>query len=73
MYLIIKRNGKPDSFNVVRGGDLLNPVAVQEAITDKARVTTLLANISPYYKITSWLEYRFLYSINRRVFTQLII
>lgn len=62
--MIIKRAGKPDSFNVQRGGDLFNPLAVQEAYTDKSRVTTLLANISPYYKFTSWLEYRMLYSMN---------
>ena len=53
-----------DSFNVVRGGDLLNPVAVNEAITDKAKVTTILASISPYYKFTNALEYRLLFSMN---------
>ena len=62
--MIIKRASKPDSFNVQRGGDLFNPLAVQEAYTDKSRVTTLLANISPYYKFTSWLEYRMIYSMN---------
>ncbi|MDQ3278143.1 MAG: SusC/RagA family TonB-linked outer membrane protein [Bacteroidota bacterium] len=62
--LIIKRAGLPDSFNVQRGGDLINPVALQNAISDKARVTTILASISPYFKFTDWLEYRFLYSIN---------
>jgi iron complex outermembrane receptor protein len=56
---------KPDgSLNVLVGGDLLNPVAVQEAINDNSRVTTLLASVSPYYKFTKDLEYRFLYSIN---------
>jgi iron complex outermembrane receptor protein len=62
--LIVKRANGSDSLNVVRGGDLINPLALQEAIDDKARVTTLLASISPYFKFTSWLEYRFLYSIN---------
>ncbi len=52
------------SLNVVPGGDLINPLALQEAITDKSRVTTILASISPYYKIIKDLEYRFLYSIN---------
>ena len=52
------------SLNVVPGGDLLNPLAVQEAITDKSRVNTVLASISPYYKITNYLEYRLLYSLN---------
>ena len=58
------------SLDIVVGGDLLNPLAVQEAITDKSRVTTLLASISPYYKITKDLEYRFLYSINYGVGTR---
>ncbi|MEJ7913950.1 MAG: SusC/RagA family TonB-linked outer membrane protein, partial [Chitinophagaceae bacterium] len=62
--LIVKRANGSDSLNVRRGGDLLNPLAVQEAITDKSRVTTILASISPSYKFTNWLEYRFLYSIN---------
>ncbi len=62
--LIVKRANGSDSLNVRRGGDLLNPLAVQEAITDKSRVTTILASISPSFKFTDWLEYRFLYSIN---------
>ncbi len=62
--MLIKRNGQTDSFNVQKGGDLLNPLAVQEAITDKSRVSTILANISPYFKFTNWLEYRFVYSMN---------
>ena len=62
--LVIKRNNLPDSFNVLRGGDLINPLALQEAITDRSRVSSILASISPYYKFTNWLEYRFLYSIN---------
>lgn len=62
--LRIKRSGLPDSLNVQNGGDLLNPVALQEAISDKTRLTTVLASISPYFKFTDWLEYRFLYSIN---------
>ncbi|MBC7873071.1 MAG: SusC/RagA family TonB-linked outer membrane protein, partial [Ferruginibacter sp.] len=62
--LIIRKPNGQDSLNVLVGGDLLNPVAVQEAITDRTRVTTILASISPYFKITKDLEYRFLYSIN---------
>lgn len=62
--MIIKRANGTDSLNVVRGGDLINPLALQEALTDKANVTTILASLSPYFKFTSWLEYRFLYSIN---------
>jgi TonB-dependent starch-binding outer membrane protein SusC len=55
------RNG--DVLNV-KAGDVFNPLAVQEAFTDKANLTTILASISPYFKFTNWLEYRFLYSIN---------
>ena len=57
-----KKNGV-DTFNVVKG-DLINPLALQEAYGDKSKVTTILASISPYYKITKELEYRMLYSIN---------
>ena len=35
-----------------------------DAYDDNAKVTTVLASISPYYKITKALEYRFLYSVN---------
>lgn len=62
---------KPDgSLNIVVGGDLLNPMAVSEAITDKSKTTTILASISPYYKITKDLEYRMLYSVNYGVGTR---
>ena len=56
------KNGR-DTFNVVPG-DLINPLALQEAYGDKSKVTTVLASISPYYKITNELEYRMLYSVN---------
>ncbi len=62
--LRLTKVGGGDSINVLVGGDLLNPVAVQEAITDHSKVTTVLASISPYYKFSKELEYRFLYSIN---------
>jgi len=53
-----------DSLVNVGGNSILNPLGVSEAYTDKAKVTTVLASISPYFKFTNWLEYRFLYSIN---------
>jgi TonB-dependent starch-binding outer membrane protein SusC len=63
--LIVRNyNNTADSFNVVRGGDLINPVALNEAISDRSKVTTVLASISPYYKFHKSLEYRFLYSVN---------
>lgn len=62
--LIVKKANGQDSINVLVGGDLLNPVAVQEAFTDRSRITTVLASLSPYYKFTKDLEYRFTYSYN---------
>ena len=53
-----------DTFNVIAGGDLINPLALQEAYSDRSKVTTILASFSPYYRITNELEYRMLYSIN---------
>lgn len=52
------------SFNILRGSTTINPVAASAAFDDNAKVTTVLGSISPYYKITKDLEYRFLYSIN---------
>ena len=57
-----KKNGV-DTFNII-DGDLINPLAFQEAYGDKSKVTTILASISPYFKITKDLEYRMLYSVN---------
>ncbi|MGZ8537257.1 MAG: SusC/RagA family TonB-linked outer membrane protein, partial [Flavisolibacter sp.] len=62
--MIVKKANGEDSLNVVRGGDLINPLALQEAYDDNSKVTQVLASISPYFKFTNWLEYRFLYSIN---------
>src|SRR5258706_6898534 len=53
-----------DSLVNVGGTSVFNPLGVSEAVNDKAKVTTVLASIAPYYKLTSWLEYKFLYSVN---------
>jgi TonB-linked SusC/RagA family outer membrane protein len=53
-----------DSLVNVGGTSIYNPLGVSEAINDRSKVTTILASLSPYYKFTDWLEYRFLYSIN---------
>ena len=53
-----------DSLNILRGSTTVNPLAMSKAYDDNAKVTTVLASISPYYKITKKLEYRFLYSVN---------
>lgn len=53
-----------DSIVNIGGNSVFNPLGVSEAINDKAKVTTVLASIAPSYKLTNWLEYKFLYSIN---------
>ncbi len=62
--LKVKRANGADSLVNVGGTSIINPLGLSEAFNDQAKVTTILASISPYYKFTSWLEYRFLYSIN---------
>lgn len=46
------------------GSTTINPLAALAANNDKAKVSTILGSISPYYKITPWLEYRMLASVN---------
>lgn len=46
------------------GSDNINPLAYSEAFNDQARITTLLANIAPSYKITNDLEYKMQVSLN---------
>lgn len=53
-----------DSLVNVGGNSIFNPLGVSEAFNDQAVVTTILASLSPYVKLTNSLEYRFLYSIN---------
>ena len=68
--LKVKRANGTDSTVNVGGTSIINPVGISEAYDDQARVTTILASISPYYKFTGWLEYRFLYSVNYGVGTR---
>lgn len=49
------------------GATTINPLAQLRYYDDKAKVNTIIASISPSYKITNDLEYKFLYSINRQV------
>ncbi|WP_316735225.1 SusC/RagA family TonB-linked outer membrane protein [Pedobacter aquatilis] len=46
------------------GSTTINPLAALAATNDKAKVSTILGSVSPYYKITPWLEYRMLASVN---------
>lgn len=49
------------------GSTTINPLAQLRYFSDKAKVNTVIASISPSYKITKDLEYKFLLSINRQV------
>lgn len=62
--LKVKRANGTDSLVNVGGTSIINPLGLSTAFNDQSRVTTILASISPYFKFSSWLEYRFLYSIN---------
>jgi TonB-linked SusC/RagA family outer membrane protein len=55
---------KTDGTLNILAGTVINPLAMSEAYDDHSKVTTILASISPYYKITNWLEYRALFSVN---------
>ena len=45
---------------------IINPLATLQAYKDRATVNTIIANISPSYKITDWLEYKLAYSLTRQ-------
>lgn len=46
------------------GSTTINPLAALAANSDKSKVSSILGSVSPYYKITPWLEYRMLASVN---------
>lgn len=48
------------------GGTTINPLSSLAYYKDRAVVNTIIASISPSYKITDDLEYKFLYSVNRQ-------
>lgn len=52
------------------GGTTINPVGELEYFKDNAIVNSVIASISPSYKITKELEYKFIYSVNRQVGTR---
>ncbi len=49
------------------GATTINPLAQLQYFNDKVKMTTILASVSPSYKFTDALEYRFLYSVNRQL------
>ncbi len=52
------------------GQTTLNPLALLAAYNDNARTNTIIANISPSYKIATGLEYKFIYSVYYQTGTQ---
>ncbi len=59
-----------DSIAVDAGTTTINPLAQLEYFKDKANLNTIIASISPSYKITDELQYKFLYSVNRQLGTR---
>lgn len=55
------------SLRIEYGSDNINPLAYSEAYNDNPRITTILANIAPSYKITNDLEYKMQVSLNYAV------
>jgi len=49
------------------GNTTINPLAQLNYYDDNAKVNTIVASISPSYKITKDLEYKLIYSVNRSV------
>ena len=49
------------------GSDAINPLAYSRAYFDMAKVTSVLANVAPSYKITNELEYKLQFSLNYSV------
>ena len=47
------------------GATSINPLWYLEMYTDKVNTNTVFATLSPYYKLSSDLEYRMLYSMNQ--------
>jgi TonB-linked SusC/RagA family outer membrane protein len=54
----------PDGSLFIEEGSTINPLVLSEATSDKSKVTTVLGTFSPFYKITPWLEFRTLVSLN---------
>lgn len=55
------------TFDIELGSTTINPLAMLEAYDDVSNLSNILGSISPSFKITDALEYRFIYSINHGV------
>lgn len=56
-----------DSAFVLVGSTTVNPVAQLRYFSDRQILNTVIASISPSYKITNDLEYKLIYSVNKQV------
>ncbi len=63
-YDLFDGSGNPIRKDPRLANTTVNPMALLEAHDDQGSLTTVLASISPSFKITNDLEYRFLYSNN---------
>ncbi|HRN57467.1 MAG TPA: SusC/RagA family TonB-linked outer membrane protein, partial [Agriterribacter sp.] len=61
----LKLRQNADSITTLQG-TTINPLSSLAYYKDRAVINTIVASISPSYKITDHLEYRFLYSVNRQ-------
>ncbi|MBA2744998.1 MAG: SusC/RagA family TonB-linked outer membrane protein, partial [Flavisolibacter sp.] len=66
-HLLIKPGTDSAWIDPAVGSTTINPLAQLNYFDDRAKVNSIIASISPSFKFTDELEYRFLYSVNRQV------
>ena len=66
-HLLIKPGTDSAWIDPAVGATTINPLAQLNYFDDRAKVNSIIASISPSYKFTDELEYRFLYSVNRQM------
>ncbi|MDB5249925.1 MAG: SusC/RagA family TonB-linked outer membrane protein [Segetibacter sp.] len=69
-HLLIKPGTDSAWIDPLVGATTINPLAQLNYFDDNAKVNSIIASISPSYKITKELEYKLLYSVNRQVGTR---
>ncbi|MDQ6844996.1 MAG: SusC/RagA family TonB-linked outer membrane protein [Bacteroidota bacterium] len=65
-HLLIKPGTDSAWIDPAVGSTTVNPLAQLRYFKDKQKVSTIIASISPSYKITNDLEYKLIYSVNRQ-------
>lgn len=66
-HLLIKPGTDSAWIDPLVGATTINPLAQLNYFNDNAKLNSVIASISPSYKITKELEYKFIYSVNRQV------